>query len=164
MRRAVPMVIEFTGYDRPRRLASTTHLSSMDLQGTLTFDPIPEGTRMQWSWDVEPKGVLKVMTPLVALMGRRQEQRIWTGLKHLLEGQTGHGNAAREQALALGRTGSDLGPVASHLCAPETIAYRTPVRASEACHSRRAIAASCAMSLGVCRVGAPRILPGPPGP
>jgi hypothetical protein len=80
------MVIEFTGYDRPRRLASTTHLSSMDLQGTLTFDLTPEGTRMQWSWDVEPKGVLKVMTPLVALMGRRQEQRIWTGLKHLLEG------------------------------------------------------------------------------
>lgn len=97
MRRPVPMVIEFTGYDRPRRLASTTHLSSMDLQGTLTFDPIPEGTRMQWSWDVEPQGVLKVMTPLVALMGRRQEQRIWTGLKHLLEGQTGRGNAAREQ-------------------------------------------------------------------
>jgi hypothetical protein len=69
----------------------------IDLQGTLMFDPIPEGTRMQWSWDIEPQGVLKVMTPLVALMGRRQEQGIWTGLKHLLEGQTGGGNAAREQ-------------------------------------------------------------------
>lgn len=85
MGRAVPMVIEVTGYDRPRRLASTTHMSSMDLQGALTFDPVPEGTRMGWSWDVEPQGVLKVMRPLVALMGRRQEQRIWRGLKRLLE-------------------------------------------------------------------------------
>jgi uncharacterized protein YndB with AHSA1/START domain len=85
MARTVPMVIEFTGYERPRRLSSTTHMSSMDLQGTLTFDPDPEGTRMRWSWQLEPQGALKVMRPLVAVMGRRQEQRIWTSLKHLLE-------------------------------------------------------------------------------
>ena len=81
------MIIEFTGYDRPRRLASSTHMSSMDTHGGLTFDPVPEGTRMRWSWEVEPRGILKVMRPLVAWMGRRQEQRIWTSLKHLLDGQ-----------------------------------------------------------------------------
>ncbi|MGH2656548.1 MAG: SRPBCC family protein [Actinomycetota bacterium] len=85
MGRTVPMIIELTVYDRPRRLASTTHMSSMDLQGTLTFDPVPPGTRMRWSWDVEPRGVLRLVRPLVALMGRRQEQRIWTELKKLLE-------------------------------------------------------------------------------
>ncbi len=41
---------------------------------------------MRWSWDVEPGGILKVVSSLVARMGRRQEQTIWTGLKHLLEG------------------------------------------------------------------------------
>jgi carbon monoxide dehydrogenase subunit G len=87
MGRTVEMIIEFTGYDRPRRLASSTHMSSMDTHGGLTFDPVPEGTRMRWSWEVEPRGILKVMRPLVAWMGRRQEQRIWTSLKHLLEGQ-----------------------------------------------------------------------------
>ena len=87
MGRTVEMVIEFTGYERPRRLASSTHMSSMDTQGALTFDAVPEGTRMRWSWDVEPRGMLKLMSPLVARMGRRQEQRIWTGLKDLLEGQ-----------------------------------------------------------------------------
>jgi len=85
--RTVKMVIEFTGYERPRRLEEIAHVSSMDLQGSLTFDPVPEGTRMRWSWDLEPRGILKLMSPLVARMGRRQEQRIWVGLKHLLEGQ-----------------------------------------------------------------------------
>jgi len=42
---------------------------------------------MRWSWDVEPRGMFRAMGPLVARMGRRQEQRIWAGLKRLLEGQ-----------------------------------------------------------------------------
>jgi len=41
--RPVEMVIEFTGYDRPRRLSSSTHMSSMDLHGALTFEPVPSG-------------------------------------------------------------------------------------------------------------------------
>jgi len=83
--RPVPMVIKFTAYERPRRLASTTHMSSMGIQYTLTFEPDPGGTRMRWSGDIEPSGILKLMNPLVAWMGRRQELRIWTGLKGLLE-------------------------------------------------------------------------------
>lgn len=57
----------------------------MDIEDTLTFDPIPEGTRMRWSWAVEPRGSLRVMGPLIARMGRHQEQTIWTGLKGVLE-------------------------------------------------------------------------------
>ncbi len=87
MGRTVEMVIEFTDFERPRRLASSTHMSSMDIRYTLTFEPAPEGTRMRWSGDLKPRGIFKLMSPLVARMGRRQEQRIWTSLKHLLEGQ-----------------------------------------------------------------------------
>jgi uncharacterized protein YndB with AHSA1/START domain len=87
MGRTVEMVIEFTGFDRPRRLASTTRMSSMDIHYTLTFEPVPEGTRMRWSGDLEPRRIFKLMSPMVARIGRRQEQRIWTGLKHLLEDQ-----------------------------------------------------------------------------
>jgi uncharacterized protein YndB with AHSA1/START domain len=83
----VEMTIEFTAYEPPRLLASSTHLSNMDIQGTLTFDPVPAGTRMRWSWELYPKGVLKLLTPLVARLGRRQEQAIWTGLKQYLEEQ-----------------------------------------------------------------------------
>jgi carbon monoxide dehydrogenase subunit G len=83
--RPVVMTTVNTGYDRPRRLASTTRLATMDIQGALTFDPVPGGTRMRWSWEVAPRGLLKLMGPLVARVGARQERAIWTGLKRLLE-------------------------------------------------------------------------------
>ena len=40
---------------------------------------------MQWSWEVEPYGVLKLMGPLIGHIGRRQEQRAWASLKSHLE-------------------------------------------------------------------------------
>ena len=83
--RPVSMVIEFTEYERPRRLASKTTMSAMDIEYTLTFERVREGTRMRWSGEIEPHGMLKLMGPLVAWMGQRQELRIWTGLKGLLE-------------------------------------------------------------------------------
>ena len=81
------MTIEFTGYERPRRLASTTRLFSMEIRGTLAFDPVPEGTRMRWQWELEPRGLLRLLGPLVARIGRRQERTIWANLKRLLEAQ-----------------------------------------------------------------------------
>ena len=87
MGRAAEMIIEVTAYDRPRRLASSTQMSAMDIHGTLTFDPVGDGTRMRWSWDVKPRGVFKLMTPLIGLMGKRQEERIWESMKHYLEAQ-----------------------------------------------------------------------------
>jgi hypothetical protein len=79
------MVTEMTAYERPRRYASSTHLSFMDTKGSVTFAPVPEGTRMQWSWQVEPRGVVRLMTPIMARIGRRQEQANWEGLKRVLE-------------------------------------------------------------------------------
>ena len=85
--RPVKMVIEFTDFERPRRLSSSTRTSAMDIRGTLTFDPVPEGTRMHWCWELAPRGLVRLLTPLVARMGRRQEEAIWAGLKHCLEEQ-----------------------------------------------------------------------------
>jgi hypothetical protein len=87
MGRSVEMIIEVTGYERPGRLASMTHMSSMDLAGALTFDPVAGGTRMRWSWELQLRGVLRLVSPLVARIGRGQERRIWTDLKGLLEGK-----------------------------------------------------------------------------
>jgi hypothetical protein len=72
---------------RPRRLASSTHVSTMEIDGTLDFDPVPDGTRMRWAWDLRPRGVLRLLSPLVARIGHRQEQVAWTNLKRLLEAQ-----------------------------------------------------------------------------
>ena len=85
LRGTMPMIIEFTDFDRPRRLASSTHSSMMDATGALTFEPLAHGTLMRWSWDVCPRGTLRLIPALVELIGRRQEQGIWGNLKRLLE-------------------------------------------------------------------------------
>jgi uncharacterized protein YndB with AHSA1/START domain len=82
-----PMTIEYTAYDRPHRIGSTSRLSAMEIHGTLTFEPVPAGTRMRWSWDVEPRGLLRLAGPVVRRIGERQERTIWAGLKHYLEAQ-----------------------------------------------------------------------------
>ena len=84
--RTAEMLIENTGYDRPRLLTSTTTMKQMDIVYKLKFEPVPDGTRMQWSGEVRPKGGLRLLGPLVTWMGTRQEQRIWSSLKRHLEG------------------------------------------------------------------------------
>ena len=84
-RRPVEMTVELTDYKRPRRLASSTHMAAMEIDGTLTFDPVAEGTRMRWQWDLKPRGLVKLLSPVIARMGRRREQAIWSNLKRLLE-------------------------------------------------------------------------------
>ncbi|WP_430298138.1 SRPBCC family protein [Sinomonas sp. B1-1] len=84
-RRTTPFELEVTGYARPSRLGSVTRMGTADIDGGLTFAAEAGGTRMSWSWDLRPKGVLKLAAPLFAAVGRRQEQRIWSGLKAYLE-------------------------------------------------------------------------------
>lgn len=85
MGRKFDMIIEFTAYERPTRLGSTSSMSSADTRGALTFEPDPGGTRMRWSWDVEPKGVSKLLTPLINRLGTHQEEVIWANLRRHLE-------------------------------------------------------------------------------
>ena len=65
------------GHEAPKDRAAT--------RGALTFDPVSRGTRMRWSWVIEPHGGLKLMTPMLARIGRRQEQAIWANLKRHLD-------------------------------------------------------------------------------
>jgi hypothetical protein len=83
--RMMPMTIEFNGYDRPRRLASVTRSAMMTTDGALSFGPVADGTLMHWSWDVRPRGLLQLVSPLVGWLGRRRERDIWGNLKRLLE-------------------------------------------------------------------------------
>src|SRR5438132_9890672 len=77
---AAEMTIEFTEFDRPRRIAETTHLSNMDIEGVLLFEPAPGGTRMRWTWDLKPRGLYRLLGPLMRRIGERQELAVWTGL------------------------------------------------------------------------------------
>jgi hypothetical protein len=58
MCRTMPMTVEFTVYERPRRLGSFTRSSMMETEGALTFESVANSTRMSWSWDVRAGGPL----------------------------------------------------------------------------------------------------------
>ena len=92
MGRAFDVRVEYTVFERPRLLGSRSRSTPrgregrpLAIDGSLTFEPVPEGTRMRWSWQVETPGTLRLIAPLLAWMGRRQEHGVWTALKHLLE-------------------------------------------------------------------------------
>ena len=83
--RTAGMLIECTGYDRPKLFATTTTMAQADIGYTLRFEPAPAGTRMRWSGQVQPKGAFRLLGPLITWLGTRQEQRIWAALKQHLE-------------------------------------------------------------------------------
>jgi Polyketide cyclase / dehydrase and lipid transport len=83
--RTIAMTIETTGYKRPLLLASSTQMSPMSIHGTLTFEPVPDGTWLRWSWQVHPHGLLRLLTPAIIRRGRRQELAAWASLKRYLE-------------------------------------------------------------------------------
>jgi hypothetical protein len=85
MGRTVEMAIEITAYERPRQFASSVRMSAGHIQGTLTFDPVAAGTRMRWAWQVRLRGWYRLLTPIIARSGRRQEQATWASLKQFLE-------------------------------------------------------------------------------
>ena len=85
MGRAAGITIQYTAYQRPRRLASSIHMAAADIKGTLTFDPVADGTRMGWSWELRLRGWYRLLAPAIARSGRRQEEATWAALKQFLE-------------------------------------------------------------------------------
>ena len=83
--RTAEMLIECTGYDRPKLFATTTTMAQAGISYILRFEPAPAGTRMRWSGQVQPKGALRLLGPVITWLGRRQEKRIWAALKQHLE-------------------------------------------------------------------------------
>ncbi|HLI14644.1 MAG TPA: alpha/beta fold hydrolase [Acidimicrobiales bacterium] len=85
--RRVPLMVELTAYRRPHRLASRSFAPGMRADGELRFERDGRRTRLSWSWEVRPSGSLRLLDPLVARLGDRQERRTWGSLKSLLEGR-----------------------------------------------------------------------------
>lgn len=81
------MTSELTAVEAPRLLGSRTTLPGSQVVGTLAFAPEGDGrrTRMSWDWQVRVVGRMRLAAPLVWLLGRRMERRIWAGLKARVE-------------------------------------------------------------------------------
>ncbi|MGZ4549818.1 MAG: SRPBCC family protein [Blastococcus sp.] len=84
-RRPLGMQIEYTAFDRPHLLASTSRMAAADFSGTLTFTPAGGATRLRWDWQARPKGAVRFLAPVFAPIGARQERRMWMSLRDNLE-------------------------------------------------------------------------------
>ena len=80
-----PALIEYVDYRKPERIVSVTRMRWADVRGELGFSPAASGTRLQWSWDLHPVGLVRLLTPALTLVGRQQEKATWSNLKRLLE-------------------------------------------------------------------------------
>jgi uncharacterized protein YndB with AHSA1/START domain len=79
------MTLEVLAYDRPHRLHNIVRSSYMEVDGTLTFEEADGGTRLRWEWDMGLVGPMKLMSPVLALIGPRWERRNWVDLKQYIE-------------------------------------------------------------------------------
>lgn len=79
------MALEIVEYDRPHRLHNVVDSSYLHVDGTLTFDEVPEGTRLRWDWDMRLVGWMRVLSLALRLVGPRWERRNWVDLKRYLE-------------------------------------------------------------------------------
>jgi hypothetical protein len=84
--RRTGMTMEYTTYERPRRLASSIHMPAADIAGTLRFDPVANGTRMGWSWVVRPRGLYRLLT---------RSSSAWAGVRSRRTGPVSSGSWRR---------------------------------------------------------------------
>jgi uncharacterized protein YndB with AHSA1/START domain len=83
-----PMQIEIVEYERPTRLGFVGRARPVVMHHHFTLTPDNRGTRADQRIDVRPKGLLRLMSPLMAVMLKRMIQRNTADLKRYLEKAT----------------------------------------------------------------------------
>ena len=81
------IVSEVTGYEPGRYLASDWHSNVMEGHLAYTFEPVEGGTRVIQQMTLNPKGILRVFSPLIKVMFSRAAGQRLEGIKALLEAQ-----------------------------------------------------------------------------
>lgn len=79
------MTLTILEYDRPRRLHNDVRSSYMTVDGTLTFEEVDDGTVLRWDWEMRLVGPMRLLTPVLAVVGPAWERRNWLSLKDYLE-------------------------------------------------------------------------------
>jgi uncharacterized protein YndB with AHSA1/START domain len=79
-----PYDVTITSYDRPSRLVFEAS-GKPDLTIACTLTPTGEGTELESDFDFRPRGVLKMVFPLLAPVIRRDVPREYASFKALCE-------------------------------------------------------------------------------
>jgi uncharacterized protein YndB with AHSA1/START domain len=83
--RGQPYTAVITEYDRPNHLVYEVTGKAMTITGDLTFAGEGSGTRVDASFDMRPKGSMKVMMPLMAPAIRRDFPKQFASFKQFCE-------------------------------------------------------------------------------
>jgi hypothetical protein len=86
--RCVTRAVNADERNEPRynpRICGAEKLSPGPIGTGARFRAEADGTRMSWSWVVRPRGLYRLLSPVIASVGRRQEQENLGGLKRFLE-------------------------------------------------------------------------------
>ena len=94
MRGLGELEIRITRYERPRRIWFTTRAKAAEIRHNFVLMPGEGGTHVEQEIDVRPRGVLRVVAPVMALMLRRSVQSNTAALKAYLERGANAGSGA----------------------------------------------------------------------
>ena len=90
MGRSTAVEYEITAYERPRLMRSRTirGLPFMDVESTETFEPVRDGTRMRWVWEIKSRGLTgRLVAPILARMLGRRLEGAFANIKGISEGE-----------------------------------------------------------------------------
>lgn len=79
------MTLEILEYARPHRLHNAVRSLYMLVDGTLTFTEVHDQTLLRWDWNMTLAGPMRVLSPVLALVGPRWERRNWVDFKRYIE-------------------------------------------------------------------------------
>jgi len=78
-----------TSYDRASRLAFNVVGNTMEIAAAMRFADSPDGTRLTGQFDLQPKGFMKLMLPLMAPAVRKDLPRQFASFKEFCESYAG---------------------------------------------------------------------------
>jgi hypothetical protein len=76
---------EFPEFEPGRRFSHQTAMKIADMRHIFEFEPVPEGTRLTQSIIVQPKGMGKLMAPILRVMVRRRLREVASEIGTYLE-------------------------------------------------------------------------------
>jgi uncharacterized protein YndB with AHSA1/START domain len=85
MKRVGPMQMVVTDYERPRRFRMSGGGKPADVEFSASFEPADGGTRVLTDLQMEPRGITKLFSPLMARQVPKQEAETMQSFKRWVE-------------------------------------------------------------------------------
>lgn len=80
-------LVEFTEFDRPRRIRVHIVEGPQPIDGTWSFEPDAEGTKVSFAADGELRGAMRILQPLMKRMLARQFAAYHRNLRRQIEAE-----------------------------------------------------------------------------